>query len=133
MLHRVPKNYFTRLSVLVSCLLMSPVLLMAQTGIVVTKTAGGATVKTPTDTLHLTVCGATSIHVVGAPNTENGGEVLAGTPKEPWMVDACTPAKFTLDIPSNTPTAHDEKRLWKPVVATLDTGSVRVLISLDSG
>ena len=74
-------------------------LLMAQGGIVVTKTAAGATVKTPTDTLHLTVCGATSIHVVGAPNTEDDGNVLAGTPKEPWMVDACTPAKFTLDIP----------------------------------
>ena len=133
MLHRVPKNYFNRLRVLISCLVMSPVLLMAQTGIVVTKTTQGATVKTPTDTLHLTVCGATSIHVVGAPNTENDGNVLAGTPKEPWMVDACTPAKFTLDIPANTPAAHDEKRLWNPVVATLDTGSVRVLISLDSG
>lgn len=103
MLHRVPKNYFSRLRVLISCLVMSPVLLMAQTGITVTKTAGGATVKTPTDTLHLTVCGATSIHVVGAPNTEDNGNVLAGTPKEPWMVNACTPAKFTLDIPSPPP------------------------------
>jgi alpha-D-xyloside xylohydrolase len=106
---------------------------MAQTGIVVTKTANGATVRTPTDTLHLTVCGATSIHVVGAPNAENDGNVLAGTPKEPWMVDACTPAKFTLDKPQNASAAHDEKRLWNPVVATLDTGSVRVLISLENG
>ena len=103
MLHRVPKNYFNRLRVLISCLVMSPVLLMAQTGIVVTKTTQGATVKTPTDTLHLTVCGATSIHVVGAPNTENDGNVLAGTPKEPWMVNACTPAKFTLGYPRQIP------------------------------
>ena len=112
---------------------MSSALLMAQTGIVVIKTTAGATVRTTTDTLHLTVCGATSIHVVGAPNTENDGNVLAGTPKEPWMVDACTPAKFTLDIPSNNSAARDHKRLWNPVVATLDTGSVRVLISLDTG
>lgn len=132
MLHRASKSYFIRLSFLSTCLFASSTLL-GQSGVVVTKTAGGATVKTATDTLHLTVCGATSIHVVGAPNTENNGNVLAGTPKEPWMAHACTPAKFTLDIPSNSTAAHDEKRMWNPVVATLDTGSVRVLISLDSG
>ena len=130
--HRASKNFLIRLSLVATCLFASSTLL-AQSGIAVTKTADGATVKTPTDTLHLTVCGATSIHVVGAPNTENNGNVLAGTPKEPWMVHACAPTNFTLEVPSNTTAPHDEKRLWNPVVATLDTGSVRVLISLDTG
>jgi alpha-D-xyloside xylohydrolase len=131
-LHRVSKNLLVRFCIVVACLFASSTL-VAQSGIVVTKTADGASVKTGIDTLHLTVCGATSVHVVGAPHSENHGDVLAGTPKEPWMVHACTPAKFTLDIPSNTSAAHDEKRLWNPKVATLDTGSIRVLISLDSG
>ena len=103
--HRFTRIFANRSMLLTSCLFFSSAMLMAQNGIVVTKTEGGATVKTPTDTLHLTVCGATSIHVVGAPNSEDDGNVLAGTPKEPWMVDACTPTKFTLDIPSNVSAA----------------------------
>lgn len=99
------------------------------------KTAMGATIVTPTDTVHLTVCGPTSIHVVAAPNAENHGDVLNGTPKEPWMVHACSPFRFTLTLPDK-PQPHEtftDKRLWNPPVAVLDTGSIRVAISLDSG
>ena len=119
---------------MVGCfLLASSVGLKAQAKITVTRTSTGAEVKTPVDTLYLTVCGAASVHVVAAPNSENGGDVTAGTPKEPWMVQPCAPAKFTLHMPSGAPTLPPQKRLWNPVVATLDTGKVRVLISLDTG
>ncbi len=114
-------------------LLASSIGLNAQTKIAVTQTPTGATVKTATDTLHLTVCGAASVHVVAAPNAENDGNVTAGTPKEPWMVEPCTATKFTLHMPAAAPATSSDKRLWNPVVATLDTGKVRVLISLDTG
>ena len=114
--------------------LLAPTLaLTAQAKISVAQTATGAMVKTSTDTLHITVCGPSSIHVVAAPNAENDGNVTAGTPKEPWMVHACSPAKFTLKIPADLTAVSSPKSLWNPVEATLDTGTVRVLISLDTG
>lgn len=106
---------------------------LAQANVSVTQTSSGVLVKTATDTMHITVCGATSVHVVAAPNAEDGGNVAAGTPKEPWIAQTCTPAKFTLKMPAQMPATPVQTRPWKPVVATLDTGSVRVLISLDAG
>ncbi|MGC1782825.1 MAG: TIM-barrel domain-containing protein [Acidobacteriaceae bacterium] len=117
-----------------ACVLIGPsIALLAQAKVTITQTRDGATVKTPTDTVHLTVCGLASVHVVAAPNAEDNGNVTAGTPREPWMVNPCSPAKFTLNMPSASPTASPQKRLSNPPAATLDTGTIRVLISLDSG
>lgn len=106
---------------------------LAQERVAVNQTAGGADVKTPTDTIHITVCGETSVHVVAAPNSEQGGNVTAGTPKEPWIVHPCVPAKFTLEMPAAAPAQSAQSRLWNPGMVVLDTGKLRVLISLDFG
>jgi alpha-D-xyloside xylohydrolase len=85
--------------------------------------ADGALVTTATDTLRLTVCGPSTIHVVASPD----GKAKDATPQQPWMVQPCAPAKFTLTVPKEPPA--DKRQL----VATLDTGSLKVLISMRSG
>jgi alpha-D-xyloside xylohydrolase len=89
----------------------------------------GVTVKTATDTLHLTVCGPASIHVVASPD----GSAQAATPKQPWLIQNCTPGKFTLTMPKDRPATPAASRPWNPVHATLDTGVIKVQISLDWG
>ncbi len=139
-MHCVPKTILTAA--------ILPVALLASTGfaaptpattphktpsaIHITQQADGVLVTTPVDTLRLTVCGASVIHVVASPN----GKAADATPKQPWMLSqaaACTPTKFTLTLPKSMPSAPVSERLWNPVVATLDTGTVRVRISLDFG
>ncbi len=132
LMHRNNKLHAIRW-VICSLLFIFSAVLMAQAKIIVTQTATGAEVKTSTDTLHIMVCGATSLHVVAAPKAQNGGNVTTGTAKEPWILQPCSPAKFTLNIPATKSTIPTKSRLWNPVVATLDTGSVRMLISLDYG
>lgn len=93
----------------------------------------GAMVTTATDTVRLTVCAPNIIHVVASPD----GKAMDATGKQPWMLapDAgCTPGKFSLHMPDKTSTpAAGDKRLWNPVMATLDTGTMQVKISLDYG
>ena len=89
--------------------------------------------KTATDSVQLSVCGPDSIHVVAAPNSENGGRVSAGTPKTPWIVQACKPAKFTFRMPAPSAIPSGVSPAKNSNVATLDTGKLRVLLSLDSG
>ncbi len=102
----------------------------AQFPVTVTQQDNVVTVKTPTDTMRLTVCGPTSIHVVASPD----GSANDATPKQPWLIQPCKPGKFVLTMPKYQPTtAPVEGRLWNPVTATLDTGSLKVLISLDWG
>src|ERR1700733_4791904 len=71
----------------------------AQFPVTVTQQADGVTVKTATDTLRLTVCGPTSIHVVASPD----GSATSATPKQPWLIEPCTPAKFRLNVPTERP------------------------------
>ncbi|MEO6965276.1 MAG: TIM-barrel domain-containing protein [Acidobacteriaceae bacterium] len=107
--------------------------LVAQPKISVTQTSGGVVVRTATETMHITVCGPASVHIVAAPNEENDGNVTAGTPKEPWMVRQCTRAPFTLHVPAGIQASSASAQSSTPWVATLDTGKIRVLISLDYG
>jgi alpha-D-xyloside xylohydrolase len=100
-----------------------------QSPVTITQQEGGVTVKTATDTLRLTVCGPTSIHVVASPD----GSATDATPKQPWLIQPCKPGKFVLTMPKEQPNTPVEGRPWNPVVATLDTGSIKVLISLDWG
>jgi alpha-D-xyloside xylohydrolase len=111
----------------ITALALSGHLLSAQ--VEVTQQPGGVTVKTSTDVLHLTVCGPASIHVVASPD----GIATAATPKQPWLIQDCTPAHFTLTMPKDRPTAPVQGRLWSPVNAILDTGTIKVAISLDWG
>ncbi len=104
-----------RLLLSLSLLLTVP-LASAQQRVTVTQQPDGAIVKTLVDTVRLTVCGPTIVHVVASPS----GQAKDATPKQPWMVQPCTPSKFTLTMPKGTP-------------AMLDAGSVKVLISLDDG
>ena len=101
----------------------------AQLPVTVTQEADGVTVKTPSDVVHLTVCSPTLIHVVASPD----GSAADATPKQPWLIQPCTPAKFTLTMPKELPAAPVQDRLWSPLTATLDTGAIKVSISLDWG
>ena len=111
-MHCVPKTILTAA--------ILPVALLASTGfaaptpattphktpsaIHITQQADGVLVTTPVDTLRLTVCGASVIHVVASPN----GKAADATPKQPWMLSqaaACTPTKFTLTLPKSMPSA----------------------------
>ncbi|MFZ0662835.1 MAG: TIM-barrel domain-containing protein [Acidobacteriaceae bacterium] len=96
----------------------------------ITQQDGGVTVKTASDTLRLTVCGPRSVHVVASPD----GSAADATPKQPWLIKSCTPAKFTLTMPpAETKPQSANEKLWNPAVATVDTGAIKVRISLGSG
>ncbi|MGB7189198.1 MAG: TIM-barrel domain-containing protein, partial [Acidobacteriaceae bacterium] len=96
----------------------------------ITRENGGVVVKTATDTLRLTVCGPRSIHVVASPD----GSAAGATQKQPWLIEKCSPQKFTLTMPSaeSKPQSANDK-LWNPAVATLDTGALKVKIALAWG
>ena len=96
----------------------------------ITQRDGGVTVKTATDTLHVTVCSPTSIHIVASPE----GTAEGATPKQPWLIQRCNPARFTLTTPpadSQPQSEHD--RLWNPAMATIDTGALKVRITMAWG
>lgn len=95
----------------------------------VTEQADGVLVKTPTDSLKLTVCSPTSIHVVASPD----GSAKDATRKQPWLIAPCTPGKFTLIVPKAGSTKGAGNPLWNGRNAVLDTGAVKVDISLDWG
>ena len=90
---------------------------------------GGVTVKTATDTLRLTVCSPTLIHIVASPD----GNAADATPKQPWLIKNCTPAHFTLTMPEKQAAQPGSNSLWNPAVATVDTGSLKVRITLAWG
>lgn len=94
----------------------------------ITQEAGGVVVRTPTDTLRITVCGARSVHVVASPD----GQAADATPEQPWLVKRCTPARFTLTMPppdTQSKAASENDKLWNPAVAVVDTGALKVTIT----
>ena len=98
-------------------------------GISISQDANGVLLQTPTDKLRLTVCSPTVIHVVATPD----GKATAATPHQPWLIQQCTPSKFTLTMFNAATQATGQKRLWNPMGAVLDTGVLKVTISLDNG
>ena len=66
------------------------------------------------ETLRLTVCGPTVIHVVAGP-----GSPSAASPQQPWITGACKPGQFEL--------TQDEKE------ATVTTSALKVTIELKEG
>lgn len=66
------------------------------------------------ETLRLTVCGPTAIHVVAGP-----GDPSAASPQHPWFTNPCQPGQFELK--------QDEKE------ATVTTSALKVTIDLKHG
>ncbi|HET9087493.1 MAG TPA: TIM-barrel domain-containing protein [Acidobacteriaceae bacterium] len=131
---RLEDNLKPLCGIILSCFLfLSPTGSAAQPKVSIARIASGVEMKTATDSVQLTVCGPASIHVVAAPNSENGDRIDAGTPKTPWIVQACEPGKFTLRMPAALADPRGASPAKNSNVATLDTGKVRVLFSLDSG
>jgi len=95
----------------------------------ITQQNGSVVVKTATDTLRLTVCSPTVVHIVASPD----GAAAGATPKQPWLIQKCTPSKFTLTMPTSQPQQTKQQRLWNPAVATVDTGALKVNITLAWG
>jgi len=95
----------------------------------ITQQNSGVTVRTATDTLRLTVCSPTSIHVVASPD----GNAADATPRQPWLIQSCKPAKFSLTIPPAPAGQSENQSLWNPAVATIDTGALKVRITLAWG
>src|SRR6185503_6529566 len=89
----------------------------------ITQQNGSVVVKTPIDTLRLTVCSPTLVHVVASPD----GSAKGATPQQPWLVKQCAPQKFTLTMPQSSakPQSANDK-LWNPASATVDTGAIKV-------
>ncbi len=100
----------------------------AQTRVTIRQVPDGVIVKTATDTLRLTVCGPAVVHVVASPD----GEAQGAAPRQPWMIESCTPGKFTFTMPTKRATAPVDAAPLTPS-AVLDTGSIKVVIWLDSG
>jgi alpha-D-xyloside xylohydrolase len=96
--------------------------------VTVRQVPNGVVVKTAVDIVRLTVCGPTLVHVVASPD----GKAQDATPSQPWMVKPCTPDKFTLTMPTERANASQDSSSLNSA-AVLDTGSLKVIIWLDSG
>jgi alpha-D-xyloside xylohydrolase len=116
-------------AILLSTVLLPGTLLTAQTTVTITQETDGVTIKTAADTLRLTVCGPQVVHVVASPE----GKSQHATPQQPWVVEPYTLGKFTFTMPTERPIVTMETPPPNPVAATLDTGGIKILISLDSG
>ena len=92
--------------------------------VTITQQPEGVTVQTPVDTLRLTVCGPTSVHIVASPD----GTAQGATSKQPWLIKQCTPAKFTF-TPAPELKQSDDEKLRNSASATVDTGAFKILIS----
>ncbi len=99
--------------------------------VTITRQSDGVTVKTAVDILRVTVCGPTSIHVVASPD----GTARPRRPNSPGSsrparrANSPSPCRRTVRV---QPAASKAETLWQPSVATVDTGTIKVLISLAS-
>ena len=109
--------------------LLVPGGLASHAEVAITQVAGGVVIRTTADVLQLTVCGPTLIHIVASPvsSTEHV------TPKQPWMIVPCTPQEFKLIMPAPSSDEAKPASQAPSQFATLDTGSLKILIALDSG
>ncbi|MBV8902089.1 MAG: DUF4968 domain-containing protein, partial [Acidobacteriia bacterium] len=80
----------------------------------VERIAGGAAMRNAGETVRITVCGPSLIHIVAGP-----GEPPSAAPAEPWFVQQCKPAAFDF--------ASDEKK------ATVSTAALRVVFDVNRG
>lgn len=102
-----------RVLILVACLTMSAVFAAPAT-ITVVRQPSGIVLHNGEETLRLTVCSPTTIHVVAGP-----GDPAAASPQQPWIVNPCQPGQFEF--------VQDEKE------ATVTTSALKVTIGLAEG
>jgi alpha-D-xyloside xylohydrolase len=76
--------------------------------------ATGVTMRNADESVRVTVCGPSVIHVVAGPGNPQGG-----SPQTPWLVQACQSGAFEF--------SSDQKR------ATLSTAALRVVFDLERG
>lgn len=121
-----------RAGLLGMAMLVQP-LAFAQTVATIQEANGGVVVKTATDILRITVCSPTVLHIVASPE----GQAEGADPTQPWIIEPCAPGKFMLTLPSTIqkqpPAASTKADPSRSGTAVLDTGSLKVSISLDSG
>ncbi len=86
----------------------------ALSAITVERDATGVTMRNAGETVRVSVCGSTLIHVVAGP-----GDPGDASPQEPWFVERCQTAPFEF--------ARDEKS------ATVSTPALRVVFNLEDG
>src|ERR1035438_8641619 len=86
----------------------------ASESIRVERQPAGVVMHNGDETLRLTVCSPTAIHVVAGP-----GDPFAASPQHPWITSPCQPGQFEF--------TQDEKE------ATLTTSSLKVSIELKEG
>ncbi len=84
------------------------------TAVTIERDAAGVTMRNAGETVRVSVCGASVLHVVAGP-----GSARATSPNEPWFVERCKPANFEF--------AQGEKG------ATLSTWALRVSFNLNDG
>ena len=94
--------------------LVSALATAAPPSITVEPDSAGVVMHNAGETLHLSVCGPTLIHIVAGP-----GDARASSPAEPWFVEPCKPAHFDF--------TRDAKQ------ATVATAALRVRLSLEDG
>jgi alpha-D-xyloside xylohydrolase len=88
--------------------------LPASAAITVERQPDGVVMHNGDETLHLTVCSATAIHIVAGP-----GDPAAASPQQPWIVNSCQPGQFEF--------LKDEKNV------TVSTSALKVTIGLTEG
>jgi alpha-D-xyloside xylohydrolase len=86
----------------------------ASAAVTVERQANGVAVHHGEETLHLTVCSPTAIHIVAGP-----GNPAAASPQQPWIVNPCQPGQFEF--------SQNEKQ------ATVSTSALKVTIGLTEG
>jgi alpha-D-xyloside xylohydrolase len=94
--------------------LLYSVLALQLPAVMIERHATGVTMRNAEETVRVTVCGASMIHVVAGP-----GDPRSASPEEPWFIERCKAAPFDF--------ARDEKK------AILSTQALRVLFNLDDG
>lgn len=94
--------------------LATAVAMAAAPSITVEPDPAGLVMHSPGETLRLSVCGPTLIHIVAGP-----GDAHASSPAEPWIVAPCKPAPFAF--------TRDDKQV------TVSTAALRVRLSLEDG
>ncbi len=84
------------------------------TAVTIERDVAGVTMRNAGETVSVSVCGASVLHVVAGPGSPRGA-----SRNEPWFVERCKPAAFDF--------ARDEK------TATLSTPMLRVVFNLNDG
>ena len=92
----------------------APQMFAASAVIQVERQTTGLAVHNGEETLHLTVCSPTAIHIVAGP-----GDPVAASRQQPWIVNPCQPGQFEF--------SQDEKQ------ATLSISALQVTIGLTEG